>query len=311
MYTSVQTICEGVNQYFARDSVTKPNGDDVSMLHNVIDLAKSYLLAKSEECRGNNSNQEHSAASTSTSNGKVESMNVDNNDTEPCGEYTLLAVLMSFKDSRRSSRQQWRLYVKDYNDVNQAWNVYYNDGQGEKITSIAGDQAIQDIRGVACPGSQLSNKPGNATLFDTESYKPVYLVYVNAYIVSARQEALAYLEQERQNILGKRKVITDDDYVDDYENEDMDDGDVCKYCLIGLDVEGNRLFICDACNQCVHQLCETPPIQNEEIEIDPWMCRDCTAAGRKPIMNTNDKDDNTQFTNQGSDEPTAKRINLQ
>jgi hypothetical protein len=138
MYTSVQTICEGVNQYFARDSVTKPNGDDVSMLHNVIDLAKSYLLAKSEECRSNNSNQEHSAASTSTSNGKVESMNVDNNDTEPCGEYTLLAVLMSFKDSRRSSRQQWRLYVKDYNDVNQAWNVYYNDGQGEKITSVSG-----------------------------------------------------------------------------------------------------------------------------------------------------------------------------
>jgi PHD-finger len=146
-------------------------------------------------------------------------------------------------------------------------------------------------------------------LYDTENYKPVYLVYVNAYIVSTRQEALVYMEQERQSILGKRKVITDDDYVEDYDNEDMDDGDVCKYCLIGLDVEGNRLFICDACNQCVHQLCETPSIHNEEIEIDPWMCRECTAAGRKPIMNTNV--DKAQINHQVSDEPAPKRINLQ
>lgn len=146
-------------------------------------------------------------------------------------------------------------------------------------------------------------------LYDTEHYKPVYLVYVNAYIVSARQEALMYIEQERQNILGKRKIITDDDFVDDYENEDMDDGELCKHCFIGLDVEGNRLFICDACNQCVHQLCETPPVRNDEIEIDPWMCRECTAAGRKPIMNTND--DKAPLHNQVCDEPAPKRINLQ
>jgi hypothetical protein len=75
-------------------------------------------------------------ASANTSNGNLESMNVDSNGTEPCGEYTLLAALMCLKDSRRSSRQQWRLYVKDYNDANQAWNVYYNDGHGEKITSV-------------------------------------------------------------------------------------------------------------------------------------------------------------------------------
>jgi len=75
-------------------------------------------------------------ASASNSNGNIESMNVDSNGAEPCGEYTLLAALMCLKDSRRSSRQQWRLYVKNYNDADQAWNVYYNDGQGEKSTSV-------------------------------------------------------------------------------------------------------------------------------------------------------------------------------
>ncbi|KAI8576244.1 hypothetical protein K450DRAFT_257806 [Umbelopsis ramanniana AG] len=308
-YTSIQTICEGVTQYFAHDSIIKPNVDDISNLHSVIDLAKGYLLAKSEKCRNSPSNPDDSMASANAINDNLESMNVESNGAEPCGEYTLLAALMCLKDSRRSSRQQWRLYVKDYNDANQAWNVYYNDGHGEKATSIAGDQAIQDLRGVCSPNPQLSTNARNTMLYDTESYKPVYLVYVNAYIVSTRQEALMYMEQERQNILGKRKVITDDDYVDDYDNEDMDDGDVCKHCLIGIDVEGNRLFICDACNQCVHQLCETPPIQNDEIEIDPWLCRECTAAGRKPIMNTSV--DKAELHNQVCDEPAPKRINLQ
>jgi len=277
-YTPVQTICDGVSEYFTQGCLTQPSEIDLSIIQSALDLAKSCLLARPDEVRAASAKQVNGHSNV-TRNETVETMDIDDSEARMYGEYTLFAAFMTLQNPRRNSRQLHRLYVKDYTDESQRWKVYYSDGHGEQSITIAGDQAIQDIRGQSITTS----------LHSSDRYRPAYIVYVNTYLAIARQASLEEAQQKPLSYLGKRKVISDEDYFSDYETEDFADGDVCKYCLIGLDVDGNKLFICDACNQYMHQLCETPHIRDEEIFIDPWLCRECTAAGRKPIMNVDNK----------------------
>lgn len=63
-------------------------------------------------------------------------MMVDDDESEICGDYTLLACLMCMKGYGRSSRQQWRFYVKQLSDETHRWQVHYNDGHGEQVATV-------------------------------------------------------------------------------------------------------------------------------------------------------------------------------
>lgn len=83
----------------------------------------------------------------------------------------------------------------------------------------------------------------------------------------------------------KEERITLDDYTfdDDYEYvqekpaEEAQEDESCMHCGLDDTIDDvNDIFFCENCNRGVHQLCETPPIQAFEKNVDPWYCRNCS-----------------------------------
>lgn len=74
----------------------------------------------------------------------------------------------------------------------------------------------------------------------------------------------------------------DEDYA--YADSAQEENAICIHCGIEDIVNDvNDIFICESCENGVHQLCEDPPIQNYEKDIDPWYCRACCRAKNLPI----------------------------
>ncbi|KAJ1679987.1 hypothetical protein EV182_000916 [Spiromyces aspiralis] len=53
----------------------------------------------------------------------------------------------------------------------------------------------------------------------------------------------------------------------------------CKECSGDEEGEDNQIFVCDSCDQGIHQLCQDPPIPSTDINVDPWYCADCDPQG--------------------------------
>jgi hypothetical protein len=120
---------------------------------------------------------------------------------------------------------------------------------------------LADIRGI--------DFNGNAPSGFSKAYRPVYLFYFNQTLFQRNEQ-----------------VITLEDYTfdeQDYEQTE-EESSICKICHIGDIVDDvNDLFICEHCNLGVHQLCEQPPIEEFEKEIDPWFCRQCSHNKGLPL----------------------------
>lgn len=126
-----------------------------------------------------------------------------------------------------------------------------------------GNQAIADIRGTPNECSEFS-----------KDYRPVYLFYGNLDILQRR-------DQESQN-----HIITLEDYTfdEEYEEQTVEEDEICMRCGIKDIIDDvNDIFFCENCNRGVHQLCENPPIQAFEKEVDPWYCRSCCRVKDIPI----------------------------
>lgn len=91
--------------------------------------------------------------------------------------------------------------------------------------------------------------------------------------------------------------ITLEDYTfdEDYQYIDeqptylsVDQDQVCMHCGTTDSDDMNDMFVCDYCNKGVHQLCENPPIQEFEKQVDPWYCRSCSALQNIPIPNVSE-----------------------
>lgn len=139
---------------------------------------------------------------------------------------------------------------------------------------VSCEQALIDIQGIE-----------GQSEFSVD-YKPVYLFYGNPEMLTAPlQEEL----EERQQTVPDANQITWEDYTfeEDYTPEEeptQEESSICIHCGIEDIVEDvNDIFICESCENGVHQLCENPPIQNYEKEIDPWYCRSCCRAKGLPI----------------------------
>lgn len=97
--------------------------------------------------------------------------------------------------------------------------------------------------------------------------------------------------QTRNHIITLEDYTFDDD--DEYRQDQLipseqdtpqEEDEACKHCGIKDIIEDcNDMFFCELCNQGVHQLCEVPPIEMFEKELDPWYCRTCCKAQNIPI----------------------------
>ncbi|KAG1057965.1 hypothetical protein G6F43_000247 [Rhizopus delemar] len=182
-------------------------------------------------------------------------------------EYHLMGALMVRYDHR-----SWCLYLRDYIESSEgiSWRIL----SSEEEKKVSCEQALIDIQGIE-----------GQSEFSVD-YKPVYLFYGNPEMLTAPlQEEL----EERQQTVPDANQITWEDYTfeEDYTPEEeptQEESSICIHCGIEDIVEDvNDIFICESCENGVHQLCENPPIQNYEKEIDPWYCRSCCRAKGLPI----------------------------
>ncbi|KAI8061466.1 uncharacterized protein B0P05DRAFT_477604 [Gilbertella persicaria] len=187
-------------------------------------------------------------------------------------DYYLMGVLMVRYDSTANkgySSNAWSLYLRDYieDPEGSIWRIFC-DEQDQKVSS---DQALADIRGMTTHHTE-------PTQF-SKDYRPVYVFYANLDLL------------QNQQTQPEGHVITLEDYTFDEEDEDSriqeeeEEEDVpCMHCGIKEIVNDiNDMFFCELCNQGVHQLCEEPPIQAFEKNVDPWYCRTCCRAQGLPI----------------------------
>lgn len=101
----------------------------------------------------------------------------------------------------------------------------------------------------------------------------MYLFYGNLDMLQRREQ--------------QEHTITLEDYTfeeDDDLPPEEEDNEFCMHCGIKEIINDlNDMFFCENCNRGVHQLCEDPPIQNYEKEVDPWFCRSCSRVKDLPI----------------------------
>ncbi|KAK4509712.1 uncharacterized protein ATC70_007014 [Mucor velutinosus] len=200
-------------------------------------------------------------------------------------DYHLLGALMVRYDSiasRGSAPRSWCLYLRDYveNADGTVWRILLEDGE----TRVTSDQALADIRGAL----ESETFPSEFS----KDYRPVYLFYGNLDISQPPQQPQKGGGEAAQD---GSHVITLDDYTfdDDYDQllqqepqQDIphEEEELCKHCGIKDIIDDiNDMFFCELCNQGVHQLCEDPPIQQFEKNVDPWWCRACSKAQNIPI----------------------------
>ncbi|KAI8643171.1 hypothetical protein BD408DRAFT_342904 [Parasitella parasitica] len=191
-------------------------------------------------------------------------------------DYHLLGALMVRYDStasRGSASRSWCLYLRDYieDEDGSTWRILLEDGESRVVS----DQTLADIRGAR------ENKTSPSEF--SRDYRPVYLFYGNLDISQTSQ-----MDDQNGN-----NVITLEDYTfdDEYDQDQLllpqgarEEEEACKHCGIKDIVEDiNDIFFCESCNQGVHQLCEEPPVEAFEKDVDPWYCRSCCKAQNIPV----------------------------
>lgn len=125
----------------------------------------------------------------------------------------------------------------------------------------------------------------------------MYLFYRNLDILPQPQqpqqgegEGEGGIAQDKNHIITLEDYTFDDDYDQLLQQEpqqqdiSQEEEELCKHCGIKDIVDDvNDIFFCELCDQGVHQLCEDPPIQEFEKNVDPWWCRACSKAQNIPI----------------------------
>ncbi|KAG1444221.1 hypothetical protein G6F56_010385 [Rhizopus delemar] len=164
------------------------------------------------------------------------------------------------------------LYLRDYAESPEGrnWRVFGL----EEEKRISCEQAIIDIRGKG--KYELSSF--------SIGYKPVYLFYGNREMLTTPLEEHS---EETQQAVPDDSQITWEDYTFEnnvYVEPTHEESLLCIHCGIEDIIDDvNDIFICESCENGVHQLCENPPVQNYEKEIDPWYCRACCKLKNLPI----------------------------
>ncbi|CEP11631.1 hypothetical protein [Parasitella parasitica] len=137
------------------------------------------------------------------------------------------------------------------------------------------DQTLADIRGA------IENETSPSEF--SRDYRPVYLFYGNLDILQTSQKD----DQNANNVITLEDYTFDDEYAQDQfllPHDTKEEAELCKHCGIKDIVEDiNDMFFCELCNQGVHQLCEEPPMEAFEKDVDPWYCRACCKAQNIPI----------------------------
>ncbi|KAI8991505.1 hypothetical protein BDF20DRAFT_812484 [Mycotypha africana] len=222
--------------------------------------------------------------------------------------YHLMGVLLVRLEDVALSKptaNTWCLYLRDYRGNNadgSLWRVISKDK--EEQATISSDQALADITG------QIYGYC-NPTVFSRD-YRPAYLFYGNidmldqsSYSPVAQVDSIKQQQAEEhcnnQDTRNNGGTITFADYTfddDGYDPNDfgvdyaysateapIEDDTACYHCGKKDEFPNNDIFLCDLCNQGFHQLCEDPPIDNSEIQLDPWYCRTCSKAQNIPLPN--------------------------
>ncbi|KAI9255544.1 hypothetical protein BY458DRAFT_519933 [Sporodiniella umbellata] len=164
------------------------------------------------------------------------------------------------------------LYMRDFAESPEGLNWRIFGLEEEKRISCA--QAIIDIR-----------RTGRYAVSEfSKRYRPLYLFYCNQEILVTPVEEQS---EEVQQAVPENSQISWEDYtVEQCDGDELthEEGALCIHCGIEDIVDDvNDIFICESCESGVHQLCENPPIQNYEKEIDPWFCRACCRQKNLPI----------------------------
>ncbi|KAI9470873.1 MAG: hypothetical protein EXX96DRAFT_511385 [Benjaminiella poitrasii] len=200
-------------------------------------------------------------------------------------DYHLLGVLMvRSKQDDQNVNANWCLYLRDYYmEGGSLWRVFLNDSE----VQIHSEQAMADIR-----DSEYQQKIPSSF---SKAFRPLYLFYGNFDAITPTESSNGSGQSNNYNEKREGPVITLDDYTFDEEYEyDYDqqqqqfmpeeENEPCMRCGIkDIEEDVNDIFFCESCNRGVHQLCEDPPIQAFEKDIDPWFCRDCLKQKNLPI----------------------------
>ncbi|KAI8062092.1 hypothetical protein BC940DRAFT_309511 [Gongronella butleri] len=225
---------------------------------------------------------------------------------EQRADYLLMGALLVREHGTRDP--EWYLYLRDYigDASGSQWRVLDGATRSEQEVKLDSMQVLADLRGAEVAGeSGKSVKPTRAS----NAFRPFYMFYCSEAIVqdtcASRASGAPLVNGEAStssdpSASGADGAITladytyDDEYEYAYADEGMDVGAtaeeeameqaLCKLCHIPDSINDlNTIFFCDHCDLGVHQLCENPPIQKFEFDIDPWYCRDCLALKGLPI----------------------------
>ncbi|RCH94699.1 hypothetical protein CU097_012236 [Rhizopus azygosporus] len=197
-----------------------------------------------------------------------ESVSVDS------AEYNLMGALLVRYDGT-----SWCLYLRDYIESPEgtSWRILGSDEE-KRITC---EQALADIQGTETTGALTQSE-------FSKDYRPVYLFYGNQDVLTMPLQDETEHDNQQTAPENNDQQITwedfsfDEDYA--YADSAQEENAICIHCGIEDIVNDvNDIFICESCENGVHQLCEDPPIQNYEKDIDPWYCRACCRAKNLPI----------------------------
>ncbi|OZJ03461.1 hypothetical protein BZG36_02752 [Bifiguratus adelaidae] len=134
-----------------------------------------------------------------------------------------------------------------------------------------------------------------------DHYVPWYLFYTK--FGASEEDETPVSEQQLTHLDSDAQMHSENSMLDGqhgFADTDMDEGWIdsggwvdapryddivaCKTCHNGDEATGNQIFLCDKCDEGVHQLCAVPPIRDEEIEQDPWYCRECQSKNTDIAM---------------------------
>ncbi|KAI7860093.1 hypothetical protein BDC45DRAFT_431802 [Circinella umbellata] len=212
------------------------------------------------------------------------------NTLQSSSNYILMGALMHRYDPQEP---QWEFYLRDFisNDDGKLWRVLSDHNAERNEIKITSDQALADIRGECYFDEHGELFPPRA---HSRAFRPVYLFYCNRNMVvetmKPAQEEVGQTtqQQEGENIMTESGITLADYILDEedrrYVYDNPEDDKVCKVCGIDEIIEDvNNMFYCDQCDLGVHQLCEDPPVQQFETEVDPWYCRECSRQKGIPL----------------------------
>ncbi|KAI7899934.1 uncharacterized protein BX663DRAFT_440080 [Cokeromyces recurvatus] len=193
--------------------------------------------------------------------------------------YHLIGVLMvSRTQGKTDDIGNWCLYLRDYfTEGESVWRVFVDDSEMQ----ISSEQVMADIR-----DSEYNQRMPNTF---SKAFRPLYLFYGNYDILLPTENSNSNIDNENRGpIITLDDYTFDDEYYDEFDQQPdsvpEEENEQCMHCGIRNIIEDvNDMFFCESCNRGVHQLCEDPPIQVFEKDIDPWFCRTCSRAKNLPI----------------------------